>query len=331
MKNDKTTGPRTTDHRTTGPREGRAIAGVGALVLAIYALMAWQLAGSDLTPGYVFTAGEKGVTHTKLNSLVNAATINGSFYTDRAATTTPAATDALLLYSQAAEDLRRITVSDLVWRTPALITNQTEYYVPATNDYLLSYSQAGTDYRKIQLANLWTNWPSLAGDPTNSLPALTNATAATTKFLVYDNGTNAGFGTNGAWGTLTLAALEQLLPQTFSGGPFQFALSSTNVWTIGVTNLAHGLPDTPQIVRWTLLCTNADQGYVAGDEIPIAAVYGNNGDDQKLPMVGGANSSNVFLAQAFQSTLTVAVKGYGVNALIAATNWNTKVFAQYFP
>ena len=63
---------------------------------------------------------------------------------------------------------------------------------------------------------------------------------------------------------------------------------------------AHGLPGTPQSLRWVLLCvTNTSGGYVVGDELPVTSVtafldyptfsFGFQAFSE------GANSSNVFL------------------------------------
>lgn len=344
--------------------EGWSLAVAALLVFIIYGLMAWSLAAGDLTPGYVFTSGEKNITHTKLNTLVDGAVLNPSAFTDRAATTTPAGSDSLLLYYGLAADLRRVTVSDLVWRTVSLVTNQVEYFSPLTNDYLLTYSQAGNDYRKIRAGILFSNWPTLFGNGTHvqTLAAATNDT----RFLVWDNGTNGGFGTNGGYGTLTVPALLgssniaalfgavvltnlplNTLPtntvltngETFvvwdrtNNRAAQALLSalmgSTYEYPIaGAMSFStnHYLASRPTRLRTVLACKTNDCGYLQGDELSADSFWLADGS----PLLSsGANSSNVFVKwQTWLTTYYVVSNNAtaGVGTIINNARWRVKAY-----
>lgn len=136
-------------------RSFRIIALIGALATLL--LVGFTLLASDLTPGYVFVPAEKNVTSTKLNSLVNAAVINSTFITDKPASTAPVPGDLLLIYSQAAQDLRRVALADAFINNTALIANQVEDLAPNPTNYFLELNVLATNaatFNKIRLGTL---------------------------------------------------------------------------------------------------------------------------------------------------------------------------------
>jgi len=205
----------------------------GAVLLALAVSLGAVTAG-DINKGYTFTPGEKNVTHTKLNSLVDGASINPSFFTDKSATTAPAAADLMLLYSSAYGDFRKASLDSVFLSNTNLIWSQTEYASPPSNSYVLVLDQTN-GYRKVQFANLFSNWPSYF-QPATLLPSLTNPTNSTL-LLVWDNGTN-GFGTNGAYGTVPFASLAGALATNLPIASLPAYASVTNnaVGVLTVTN-----------------------------------------------------------------------------------------------
>lgn len=151
-------------------------------VLGVFCLGLLSMIGSDINPGYTFSSGEKNVTHTKLNSLVDAATINSSFISGKSVAT-PVAADSFLFYSVSAGDFRRATYDTMLLGQTTLISSQTELNTPQTNDYVLVLTAAGL-FRKSSLNSLtWTNADLIANRTNWDSPNLD-----TTYFLAYDQG-----------------------------------------------------------------------------------------------------------------------------------------------
>jgi hypothetical protein len=113
-----------------------------------------QLSAGDLNKGYTFTPGEQNVTHTKLNNLVDAGTINTTFFTDKSAVTTLNTSDLFLLYSPTLTGYRKVALQNLLLANTALITSQTEDSTPSDDDFVLTYDTSGTGFKKVSLVNL---------------------------------------------------------------------------------------------------------------------------------------------------------------------------------
>jgi hypothetical protein len=147
-----------------------------------------SLSAADITKGYTFTTGERNVTHTKLNNLVDGASINTSFFTDKTATTSPTGADLLLLYSAGSSAYRKISVGNLLLNNADLIIEQTEDASPATNDWLLTYDVSGNALAKVRYNNLlshvWDHDRLINARTQNGTPSDTNAF-----LLSYDAGT----------------------------------------------------------------------------------------------------------------------------------------------
>jgi hypothetical protein len=357
---------------------------------------------ADINKGYTFSAGEHNVTHTKLNNLVDLATINYTFVTDKSVAA-PASGDSFLFYSSSAGGLRRCTFDTLLLSNTNLISGQNELTTPATNDYVLVQTAAGLldkstlnslVFTNTALINNRTNWatPSwtstylLAYDSGNwsklsrsnlfygfeGFLSFTNLASRTTpsasdQVLLWTGSTNT---------TTTLGGLvtNSTVPSAVSAGDYLWGYSTntnnvvkftlaqvrgyvTNAATdpnnvvaftnqlprykMVVSNLvvstsdvvytnAHGLPGIPQLVRCVLVCTNAELGYAAGDEIGIeGSALGAAAAPVACP---SADTSNIYLACNLSgSTVTVCTKTSGVQGTITKSKWNFKVYATYFP
>lgn len=153
-----------------------------ALLVAILVLPA---RATDISTGYAFSSGEPNVTHTKLNNAVNLATINTGFYTDKSASTTPAATDLALIYSVSDTAFRKVTLANLFLANAALITGQTEDTTPAAADYVLTYDVSATGLKKATLLNAVFENAALIPSRT-----IENAPAKDMFFLGYDGDWN---------------------------------------------------------------------------------------------------------------------------------------------
>lgn len=153
-----------------------AVAATGVVCLAML------VCGADINPGYTFSSGEQNVTHTKLNNLVDAASINTSFFTDKAAAA-PVAADSFLFYSASLGAFRRVTYDTLLFSQTNLISGQVEMNTPRTNDYVLVETAAGTFAKSSLNALTWTNADLIVNRTNWVSPNFT-----TTYFLAYDNG-----------------------------------------------------------------------------------------------------------------------------------------------
>ena len=69
------------------------------VILTLLAMAAVVARAGDINKGYTFTDGERNVTHTKLNNLVDGASINTTFFTGKSAVTNANSADIFLLYS----------------------------------------------------------------------------------------------------------------------------------------------------------------------------------------------------------------------------------------
>lgn len=387
---------------------------------------------SDINKGYTFTVGEQNVTHTKLNNLVDGATINTSFFTDKSALTTLNSADTFLLYSPTLSGYRKTTLQTLLLGNTSLITGQTEDPTPADNDYVLTYDTSAAVFAKVSLlslarpnTNLIYLLPTLESnllqsayvpvlqDGTNNkaplnlllggwqLYAFTNlapinlqtnddelliwdASAGTNKtisiagwntnppiastftnddsFLFWSSATNAADGTNGRlkrvtitglytnpptttlwtntdtltiWSTATngpggtnptpaKVALGTLLPQNFVST--NYALPTVDGG--GITNIAHGLPGTPQRVRWVATCAIANAGYAVGDEVDASRFADSGG---QLPAWGfGANATNVWISFTRRGKINRKDGTSNYDAITEA-DWRVKCYATWSP
>lgn len=139
--------------------------------------------GADINRGYAFTATDR-VTSTKLNNLVDLATINATFFSDKASSA-PVSSDNFMFWRSGV--LYRTPFSSMTLNHPALITGQVEDTTPALDDYLLTYDTSAAGLKKSQLVStIFTNAALIASRTLNSAPSVT-----TDWVLVWNSGTGA--------------------------------------------------------------------------------------------------------------------------------------------
>lgn len=181
---------------------------VGLLVLA-----AGSNQASDINKGYAFTATDR-VTNTKLNNLVDAATINTQFFTDKSSST-PAASD-IFIFARSG-NFYRTTYASLIRDYSGLITDQGDDLTPAINDFVLTYDSSAEALAKASLGALVFTNDFLI----NGRAVLTNLIGSTL-LLGYDT-------TTGTYGKTTLSNLAQQALSTFALTNLQFlATPATN-------------------------------------------------------------------------------------------------------
>lgn len=318
-----------------------------SIALLAVSLNTWA---ADLSAGYTFADGEKNITAAKLNAVVGGAVINPAFVTGKSSASSVSGSDLVPIYSQSAVGLRRATIGQMVLNNTNLITGQSDVVTLGTNDVFLLYSVAGGGFRQIQAQNLFGNlvpneqvsgsntlWFAVYQPASNAWHAvsLTNLPA----MLTPTNLASVGTPTNGELiqvydqsnNVAKKIPLASIRP-TFRGGPYAVG---QGVGGVLVSNL-HGLPGTPQRVRWTLICTNATIGYKPGDEIELSDPFWDNAKGRLW--VGGANTNYVFLSAANVggqggTNTTQYLINPGTGAYDRFTNifWNARVTAEYLP
>jgi hypothetical protein len=263
-----------------------------AAILAI-CLVVGPVQAGDLNKGYSFAPLEKNITNTKLNNLVDLATINTTFYTDKSAVGTPNGADLVLLYSTSAAGFRKCSVDQLIFSNSGLITAQNEDLAPTPDDFLFEFNAGAGSLAKATLNSLvFTN------------DALINARAnwatpdpLSTMVLAYDNTPAApGYPTNS-----------------------YYKLSRSNLfynwWAIAplATNGGYNLTNSPLLSLHTAP-TNADMLLIwdaanaTNKAITLAGLMTNR------PTVTTYTNSDLI---PFFSTATNAANPFGTNPILA--------------
>lgn len=148
---------------------------IGLLLLGLNANAA------DINKGYSFTPTDR-VTNTKLNNLVDQATINPSFLSDKTAAQ-PLSSDSFLFYQASSGLFRKATLDALNLSNTNLIIGQIEDDMPATNDFLLTFDTSAGSYKKVPFNAIWTNADFVFSRTNWSTPNIFS-----TYFLAYDGG-----------------------------------------------------------------------------------------------------------------------------------------------
>lgn len=134
----------------------------------------------DISKGYSFTATDR-VTSTKLNNLVDAATINTTFFTGKASGT-PAGAD-IFMFARSGT-FYYVPFSGIVG-SPLLVTSQIENTTPDTADYVMSYDYGGGTLQKSTMNSLVFTNAALIANRTN----WPTPNVLTTYLLAFDSGT----------------------------------------------------------------------------------------------------------------------------------------------
>jgi hypothetical protein len=87
---------------------------------------------------------------------------------------------------------------------------------------------------------------------------------------------------------------------------------------------SHGLSNTPPVVRFVLVCQTAEQGYFAGDELPLDQVKGGSGNPC---WTYGANSTNVWLASHENTISAFPRTATANNTGLTPADWKAKIYA----
>lgn len=183
---------------------------------------------ASLSKGTSFTDGVTGdVTAAKLHALVDAATPVGGLISDRTAKTSVASADTLLLSDSAdSENLKKITVSNLVGTLPtASITTGTilTATLGTTTGTSAIFTSGTLTTGVIPTATFGTTTGTAATFTSGTIPALTAGTTISTAANI----------TNGTVQTLTASTA------TITGGTYFGAINST-AGTIGTLNNTAG-------------------------------------------------------------------------------------------
>lgn len=128
--------------------EGLLIAELLALLLLW--LIAGRAHGADITAGYVFTDGEKNITHTKLNSMISGATINSTFLSGKSSVSESITTDEFFILRSSV--YYRLTLGSGVFGSSNLIVNRTANTTPLGSQVLIGYNPSTLAIEKSTLA-----------------------------------------------------------------------------------------------------------------------------------------------------------------------------------
>lgn len=260
---------------------------MGHVIRILGAILAGCVAayGADITKGYTFSNGEKNITHTKLNNLVDAASINTSFFTDKTASTTPSSSDLLLIYSSGSAAFRKVTLDNLLYSNEGIITSQTRLTSPALGDDLWIYDLSDLSTKKINIGDLIvSNYLSIATHITNATPQV-DATflSLTGTTLAQVHRTNLFYDVF-RYGNFTNLAAKvintndtMLIWDTLGGTNRQVPMTNLNNYVAATDTNSN-----PARVRWT---TNTVIG---------GTVYGTNAN---LSLSGGLSISGTTLSQ----------------------------------
>jgi hypothetical protein len=211
------------------------------------------------------------------------------------------------------------------WRDQRFSTNLGST-IPQTNPFVLSIHTSPTNADAIRIwdaVNQTNKAITLAGLATN-LPVvpegkLTNADS----LVIFSRATNAFAGSTGIVAQVSLTNLAHFVAQKYSATGFPIPIAAGPTAT-GFTNL-HGLPGTPQFWKAVIVCTNAELGFMVGDEVDLIEAVGTGSNGQ------GINSSNYWFSATAASAYAVRRRDSGAGATITKANWNIKVDAIYFP
>lgn len=304
--------------------------------LGLMGLMLATAQGSDLTKGYTFSSGEQNVTHTKLNNLVDLASINTSFLHGQSALNpaTLSSLDEFLVYSAGSAAYRKVTIGGLFLSNTNLITGQTEDTAPAPNDFMLTYDASAGTLKQVSRLNFINYvWPTIL-DLHGGLTGYSDINAGD-EFWTYSANHSGSRKLN--YADLS-AAIVALVPAAggvtnnsdlvrtdshYTTGTYTTP-SDVTITTGKPIDTAHSLGAAPQFIRLVLVAQGSpDAGYTAGDEIDASSVDDLNG---LTAFQVGASSANVF-ALCRTTSFYVLHKSTGSHTAATSGNWKLKIYA----
>lgn len=314
-----------------------AVGLVGALLTALAQVLLFLLVcgtahGQDINAGHTFVNGET-VTASSLNSVVGSATIGTSFYTGKTPVTSVNQGDDFLFYSVGLSGYRLITVGNLLYTNTDLVNSLflTADYARRSNFLAGVDETARSNFLNQASAGTVSNFFQLP-----SSGALSNMLAGLWGYAPTPSNQTSWGGANigllPIWDTTNAAWYRVPMPVRFTSGTIPF-----NLWT----NVAHGLPGTPQTVHWVLKCTVEERaaGRVVGDEIAassVSAYFTNASFNYSVPAFNvGASSSNVWISPIATNLANFAyyllVSTNGSTVIMTNAHWAAKCYATYYP
>lgn len=292
--------------------------------------------------------------------------LNTNYIAGRAEATGAAPNDYLMLWSTASQAYRKISLANGIFQSTNLVLNHTNIAAPGLSYYLLG--DGGTGPSIVKAGQLFTNaWLSFTNNSTvtngnlflvwdgaacelrsidylilsnaaqrqvdnttastnliTSLPAGSNPTNGD-YFVVFSAASNALVKYN--WSSMSNAVYSGLASQKFAGSEIKWPGLGTNYFAV-----PHGLPGTPQIVRWVAVCKTNDCNYPAGEEVDILTI-GKADTYTKLWAVS-ADSTNVYLmffASVVPTGCGVFSRTNGTWCNLTEARWAIKPYAVYYP
>lgn len=275
-----------------------------------------------LGAGSVSTADSILLSDASDSGLLKKATLQSAVFesneliANRTAKTTPDIDDEVLV-RESGGAFKRVTRENLLayqWENTILLSGlTTALTAPVGDDYLPIWDASAAANRKLTLDNLVT------GLTLEATPVLAD------EVMFYDVSATAP--------KLRKTTLDNIktaiLPGIYSKAAIaDFAVPDYNT----ATAKAHGLAGRPQMVRATLVCTTAVNGYSIGDEIDLCEVEGNGGMAIAFQVVVDATNITLLYASG-GANLYIIPKGGGALTDIysARGNWNLRLHAIYFP
>lgn len=187
-----------------------------------------------------------------------------------------------------------------------LVVSNAAYFYGVGNSFIsnvtiLGHTVMGTDSNNLvtfngKLAGTWTGGPTVS---------LTNVTMDSTidKVLIKD----------ATDGLLKMATLSTSSKATFTNAVPAAGSAITN---------AHGLSAVPDLIRVTLLVTNAVLNYSVGDEIAAWADQRSDVEQQRMSVVSSTTNVVVVFNNSGSDVVSIMNKGTGAYASAGKTNFN---------
>ena len=120
--------------------------------------------------------------------------------------------------------------------------------------------------------------------------------------------------------------LGQLAGQDNIDQPFTMAFATTSTATIydltaggGRATATHGFGVIPTLMDVRLYCIQADNGFVASDEIPYNLDADESGGGTKHGGMANADQNNIYFQ--YENNAPAAVDTAGNRVILTATNW----------
>ncbi len=267
----------------------------------------------DIVKGRTFSSGES-VTHSKLNDLLDNATISTAFITGKATLVSyDAANCSLIFYDSASGTFKRGTLQASIFDSDALIKSRSATTMPADTWVLPIQDPAGGIY-KVTRANLFYQWASISGliDPAGAL-----GNTAGTALKVNVDGVTIEISTNALRltdGGTELAKLSTTAKRNLAGAVALFCDQQTAA-TVAQSSSGSATTDTLRLN--TTLANTLTGASLSANQIALAA--GRYETEFEVPVINGvggyAELYNVTDAAVQTSTSSAEIRGLRATGL----------------